>query len=192
MPRLERRRLARVAFLILFLISLASCASATPTPAPAPLGDPLSWQELGHQRRVEGDFEGAIAAYESALALDPNNVEANAGLGAALLARGRAEAAIESLQRATELAPDHYWSHRLLGSAYLSLQRYPLAANELTQAYILRPDDLQILVGVALAQGRSGRSELALRTISQLRARTTDPGLLADADALQREFAPNE
>lgn len=191
-PAPERRRLAALVWLVIVLLSLAACAGPTPTPPPAPAGDAASWQLLGHQRRSEGDFEGAIAAYRSALALDPNNVEANAGLGAALLAGGWAEAALEPLQRAADLAPNHFWSHRLLGSAYLSLQRYPLAANELTQAYILKPDDLQILIGIALAQGRSGRRELALRTIGQLRARAADPGLLADAAALEQEFSANE
>lgn len=173
-----------------FLIcSLAACANPTPQPSATPAGDAVSWQKLGHQRRVEGDFDDAIVAYQHALEFDPNNVEANAGLGAAYLALGRAEDALGPLQRATDLAPNHYWAHRLLGSAYLTLQRYPLAAPELTQAYILDTDDLQVLVGVALAQGRSGNRALALRTIEQLRSRTTDPKLLGDAEALRQEFS---
>jgi tetratricopeptide (TPR) repeat protein len=191
MPPCSTPRTDRVAALaVLVLLALAACTA--PTPAPAPAGNAIDWQRQGHELRRQEAFDDAITAYENALALDPNNIEANAGMGAALLATGQAEAAIAPLQRAAELAPAHFWSHRLLGSAYLSLQRYPLAAGELTQAYVLRPDDLQVLIGIALAQGRSGRPELALRTIAQLRARAADPGLLADAEALQREFAANE
>lgn len=194
LPGSERRLLAAMVLVALILLPfLAACASPTPaSPTPAAPGeDAISWQRLGHQRRLSGDFDGAVTAYQKAIALDPTNIEANAGLGAAYLARGRAEDALEPLQHATELAPNHFWSHRLLGSAYLGLQRYPLAASELTQAYVLNPDDLQILVGVALAQGRSGNRELALRTIDQLRARTTDPRLLSDAEALHQEFSGN-
>lgn len=191
-PKTERRTPVGALLAALLLVVLAACAAPTPTPAPTPPGSAIDWQRQGHQLRREEAFDDAISAYQNALALDPNNIEANAGLGAALLATGQAEAAIVPLQRATELAPAHFWSHRLLGSAYLGLQRYPLAAAELTQAYVLKPDDLQVLIGIALAQGRSGRRELALRTIVQLRARTTDPDLLAAAEALQREFAANE
>lgn len=188
MPNLDRRSLAEAALLVVILLFLTACTNATSTPVATPEGNASDWQQLGHQRRLHGDFDGAIAAYDAALALDPNNIEANSGLGAALLAKGRSEAALEPLQRATDLAPNHFWSHRLLGSAYLNLQRYPLAASELTQAYVLEPNDLQILIGVALAQGRSGRRDLALRTLEQLRARTTDAKLLGDAEALRQEF----
>ena len=177
--------------LAILLLALTACAAAIPvtsTPVTAPVEDAVAWQQIGHQRRNGGDFDGAITAYQQALALDPNNIEANAGLGAAYLATGDNESAIQPLQHATELAPGHFWAHRLLGSAYLNLQRYPLAASELTQAYVLKPDDLQILIGIALAQGRSGQRDLALRTLDQLSVRTTDAKLLGDAEALRQEF----
>lgn len=203
-PTRRRRRAAiRVGLTaaLLVLIGLTAC-----TPPPLPFSSPVStptgpaivrgadrseayWRiAQGNELRLAGRFAEAIPHYERAIALAPDEVEAYAGLGAALLGLGRAEEAIIPLQRAIALNPRHYWAHRLLGNAYLRLERYALAAEELTQAYVLNPDDLQVLAGLALAQGRSGQRELALRTLARLTTLTDDPELLNTAAVLRREF----
>lgn len=182
-------------------MALAACtlpplpfASPIPTPAgPAVVRgadrSEARWRiAQGNELRLAGRFAEAIPHYERAIALAPDEVEAYAGLGAALLGLGRAEEAIVPLQQVIALNPRHYWGHRLLGSAYLRLERYALAADELTHAYVLNPDDVQVLAGIALAQGRSGQRALALRTLDRLTALTGDPDLLATAAALRREF----
>lgn len=155
----------------------------------APLQMALLWRLHGDQMRREENLQAAITAYEQSLSLNPDDPEANAGLGAALLGIGRNEQAIPFLQKAADQVPGHYWAHRLLGVAYLNLERYALAADELTQADILIPTEPRLLMGIALGLGRSGQIELALRTLDQLTARTDDPQLLSDAEALRREFA---
>ncbi len=147
------------------------------------------WRSHGDNLRMQNDFMSAIAAYQEALKALPNDVESNAGLGAAYLGLGRASDAVPPLQRAAANGPNHYWAHRLLGTSYLNLQRYALASDELTQAYLLAPDDPSLLPAVALAQGRSGQKDLALRTLSQLEERSTDPTLLDTAKALREEFS---
>lgn len=147
------------------------------------------WRLRGDQLRLQNDFEGAISAYQHSLKAAPEDVEANAGLGAAYLALGRGVEAVLPLQRAVAAAPDHYQAHRLLGTSYLNLQRYALAADELTQAYLLVPDDPALLADIALAQGRSGQKELALRTLHQLEARSAEPSLLDTARTLRQEFS---
>ena len=147
------------------------------------------WRLRGDQLRLKNDFEGAISAYLHSLDSAPEDAEANAGLGAAYLGLGRGAEAVPPLQRAVAVDPDHYWAHRLLGNSYLNLQRYTLAADELTQAYLLVPDDPALLAVIALAQGRGGQKELALRTLDQLEARTAEPSLLDTARTLRQEFS---
>lgn len=146
------------------------------------------WIKRGDQQRTDNDFADSIRSYQKALSLGAETVELYAGLGAAYLGLGKNEEAAVALERAVILAPDDYWAHRLLGNAYLKLQRYNLALDELTQAYIIRPNDTHILLGVALAQGRSGHVAEALRTLQQLQARSENPHDLADADKLRQEF----
>jgi tetratricopeptide (TPR) repeat protein len=147
------------------------------------------WQARGDDLRSERDFEAAIEAYEQALALAPDFSDAYVGLGAALLGLGRSEEALDALLQAAALAPDDYWTQRLLGNAYLNLQRYALAEAPLTRAYLLRPEQPHILIGVALALGRSGRPEQALRVLDEAAQRIDDPKLLGDIQALRKEFS---
>ena len=149
------------------------------------------WRRRGDQLRTQGDYSDAINAYQHSISLTQTDPEPYAGLGASYMGRGRSEDAIILFQKALDLDPDHYWAHRLLGGVYLNLQRYALAADELTQAYILQPQDVHLLVGVALGQGRSGQSDQALRTLELLFARTDDPKLLADGELLRQEFSQN-
>lgn len=202
--RNKRHRVATwvgVAAALFILIGLTTCTLPTlpfSGPVPTPTGPVIvrgadrseaDWRIIqGNKLRLAGRFAEAIPHYERAIALAPDEVEAYAGLGAALVGMERFEEAIIPLQQAIALNPRHYWGHRLLGNAYLRLERYALAAEELTQAYVLNPDDLQVLAGLALAQGRSGQRQLALRTLARLTALTDDPELLNTAAALRREF----
>jgi len=146
------------------------------------------WRFHGDQLRLEGDFEGALVSYQQSVKLAPSDPETLAGAGAAFLALGRNEEAVAPLQTALESDPNHYWAHRLLGTAYLNLQRYQFAADELTQAYLLQPDDPSLLAPIALALGRSGQSELALRILNQLDARATDTEMQDVSRTLRQEF----
>ena len=147
------------------------------------------WTQRGDALRTEQAFDEAITAYDRALALDPNQVEAHVGMGAALLAVGRSEEALQHLLFATQETPDHYWAQRLLGSAYLNLYRYALAVGPLTRAYLLRPDTPDPLIGVALGLGRSGDRDAALRVLDKAEARMEDPRQLQAIQELRREFS---
>ena len=143
----------------------------------------------GDQMRKEENLQAAITDYEQALALDPADPEANAGMGAALVGIGRNEQAIPLSAKSRRSHPRSLLGASLARLAYLNLQRYALAADELTQADLLVPTEPHLLMGIALGQGRSGQVDLALRTLDQLAARTDDPQLLSDAEALRIEFS---
>ncbi len=147
------------------------------------------WKKQGDKQRSERHFRDAIESYEQAVSLNPEFADAYIGLGAAQLGLGDAEAALDSLWRAATLAPDNYWAQRLLGNAYLNLRRYKLAVAPLTRAYTLNPDEPQVLIGVALALGRSGQPDRALRVLDAAAQRIDDPKLLGDIQALREEFS---
>jgi tetratricopeptide (TPR) repeat protein len=71
-----------------------------------------------------------IKELEQAVALDPNQYEARASLGRALVAKGRALESIAHLVRAAELAPDNPEPHFQLSQAYRRLGKHDLAKKE--------------------------------------------------------------
>ncbi|HID33784.1 MAG TPA: tetratricopeptide repeat protein [Anaerolineae bacterium] len=147
------------------------------------------WTQRGDALRTDRAFAEAIEAYAQALSLNPNLVEAHVGMGAALLAVGRAEEALQHLLFATREAPAHYWAQRLLGNAYLNLYRYALAVGPLTRAYLLRPETPDLLIGAALGLGRSGRRDAALRVLDKAEMRIDAPHQLQAIRALREEFS---
>ena len=53
----------------------------------------------------QGHFEGAIALYHKALAIDPNDAVAYANIGGGLIEQGQFKDAIEPLQKVIKLDP---------------------------------------------------------------------------------------
>jgi tetratricopeptide (TPR) repeat protein len=66
----------------------------------------LAWTNIGALNERRGRIQVALSAYDSALALDPDNIDALYYAGRASLKVGRRDAARRHLQRAASLAPD--------------------------------------------------------------------------------------
>jgi tetratricopeptide (TPR) repeat protein len=64
-----------------------------------------AWSELGWARRAQTDFDGALAAFERSVALDPENAVSRYRLGAEYLRRGKAHDAVTHLREAYRLNP---------------------------------------------------------------------------------------
>lgn len=67
-----------------------------------------------------GDFSGAERNFREAIKLEPTEVRAHIGLGAALHAQGDLNGAKRSLRRAVELDPTNAAAHLALGTVYKS------------------------------------------------------------------------
>ena len=82
----------------------------------------------------------AIAAYRTALSLDPKNIPALLGLAQALNADGQVDAAIAAYNQAAELAPLPVDSLIRLAALYRKTETYAPAIAALEQAIALRPN----------------------------------------------------
>jgi Uncharacterized protein conserved in bacteria len=105
-------------------------------PPPSPNGE-VSQQAIelfnqGVDRYDAGDLEGAIAAYEKALEIDPKYHMAWNGLGNALKDLGRYTEAIAAYEKALEIDPkfDHAWSNLGVSLGYLGRYNEAIAALE--------------------------------------------------------------
>lgn len=69
--------------------------------------DALGWTILGHIREDLDEDEAARAAYDKALAVDPEQFQAITGLGILERKRGNLEAAMKHYRRAVAINPDY-------------------------------------------------------------------------------------
>ncbi|HTO85736.1 MAG TPA: tetratricopeptide repeat protein [Methylomirabilota bacterium] len=96
--------------------------------------DARGYAELGCAQLYKKQHEAALAAYDRALALNPNDADILAEMADAVCASGNPHRAIELLNRAMRLnpyCPDTYlW---FLGGAYFDLSRYDDAIHALNR-----------------------------------------------------------
>lgn len=93
----------------------------------------------------KGDLEGARQAYEQALKIAPNRVDARANLGLVSLNLGRNEKAIEHFRLALTLQPDLPSVRMFLGLAHFRANQIEAAQRELTMVLQAQPGHPQAL-----------------------------------------------
>ena len=133
--------------------------------------------ETAGQGAVEGDatrFAAARAAFESALAEEPDLWEAHFGRG--LLGRhlGDAEAALASFSRVLELWPEHPDALHELGVALLMANDVEQAVGALERAAALRPAEAAYLADAGFAQMRAGDLAAARERLEYARSLDAD------------------
>jgi tetratricopeptide (TPR) repeat protein len=110
----------------------------------------------GNTYLMRGDLEAAIAEYEAALALDPQDRLAYLGLGRAYRAMGQEEAARRSYHQAVELYPGNFLARLELAQVYAGTDEGEKAIDLLRETIQLRPDYLpafEALGDLYLARG---------------------------------------
>jgi Tfp pilus assembly protein PilF len=104
----------------------------------------------------------ALAAYDTALAVDPANAESLNNRGAALLALGRSEEALESCERALSARPGYVDALCNRGDALSALKRFAEACASYEAALSCDGHRVQALNNLGLALRELGRPDEAL------------------------------
>ena len=89
---------------------------------------------------TNGDYEEAIASYDQALKIKPDNLDAWVNRGIDLRQLGRLEEAIASYDEALKIKPDEYdvWNNR--GYALLKIGNYQEAIENIDQSLKINPN----------------------------------------------------
>jgi len=116
---------------------------------------------LGDAYARTENHKGAIEAYRTTLARDPNSGEALLGLGTALIRTNDIEGGLVALGRAAPVVNTAIAYNRL-GLAQTFAGRTPEAMVSLERAAALAPTDLDIRTNLALAAALDGREERAI------------------------------
>jgi len=117
-----------------------------------------------------GRPEEALAEYDAALEIDPNNPAVYAGKANALVVSGRAREAFSPVQLALRLSPRDPFAFQWrfwLCHAHLHLHQYAEAIEECGRSVNLNPT-LYAYIDLTSAYGATGQSEQAQRSLTEV------------------------
>jgi len=130
--------------------------------------NPLCWMaynNLGILRAGTSKVE-AVALFEQALRLKPDDAEVHNNLGSTLRGVGRLAESTEHLQEALRLDPHYFDAHLNLGLILMSLGR-PEALTHLEEAVRLNPGSAEARNSLGNAFREAGRAEEAMEQYQQ-------------------------
>lgn len=130
--------------------------------------DAEDWYDLGCDLELSSSEE-ARAAYEKALSLDPNHVDAHVNLGRLLHENGAPAAAEKHYRAAMHIDPDHDTAAFNLGVALEDLGRVRDAIVAYERAVTLDPDNADAHFNLAGLYERRGDKPAALRHLKDYR-----------------------
>ena len=96
-----------------------------------PPAEALYHYVVGRTKVSAGDWEGAIQAYEQAIAVDNQSPLLYVELASLYLGKGRIEEAMGVCRNALILDPDYLSAHYLLGGVYSAMGRYREAISQM-------------------------------------------------------------
>ena len=122
----------------------------------------------GSRAGVEGDLERAVAQFQQAVKLDPENAQARYQLASALGRQGDHRAALEHLRKSLEIDPDNRDARFNLATALIRLGRSDEALEELTKTLETDPSDLEARLRRAILADAAGQTDLAAADYERL------------------------
>ena len=116
------------------------------------------WFEKGSLHNLNNELDKAIEAYTSAIALNPNYVEAYNNRGIAYYNKGlyysdknQLARAVEDFSKVVKLNPNSYPAYFAQGATYLYKEQYDRALDEFNKAISLNPNSDLAYVGRGFA-----------------------------------------
>ncbi len=129
----------------------------------------LAWSTLSYiRKKYDWDWEGAEAAMDKALQLEPNNTDVFLGLGSVASTLGQLDKSIELLERATMLNPLGLDGLLSLGFRYRVRGRYDEALELCQRVLVLYPENSFALTDIAEIYLRQGNPVRALAEMEKL------------------------
>ncbi len=113
------------------------------------------------------NLQGAIARCRDALALEPDNAQAFALIGACQLELGLTKEARKTAEEGLAAAPDFVPLHRVLGLAAAARNEFGLANHHLREAVRLNPTDANSHVTLAQFLSRDGTREESIKSLER-------------------------
>ena len=135
--------------------------------------DPRVWKDLG-DAQLHSHPEQALASFEQALRLSPDEPQAMELVAKAAQKLGQADRALELIHRALLIDPDFAAGHHRLATLHFEKGQFAKALPCIERALALRPHDCRMLSRKGLILNRLERHDEAIAVFDQLIER--EPG----------------
>lgn len=112
-------------------------------------------------RGFQGDREGALEAFEKALALDPTRLDILEQVGQLNEQLGRPDAARAAYQRIIDERPNHQSGFMLLGQLERRIGNHEAALSLYERASLVTSEDIEVITGLAGLHADLGEFEAA-------------------------------
>jgi tetratricopeptide (TPR) repeat protein len=145
--------------------------------------DPSPFLAEGEERLAVEDWDGAIAAFQKAIAAAPSSALAHSKLGVACVHKGQWDEAQVAFSKAIQLDPRYAPAHSNLGNVYRERGRLDEAVVSYQKAIAMDPDYWiahQNLGIVYKQQGRIGDAVREFKTATRLSLRAGGRNWRAD------------
>ena len=127
----------------------------------------LTYKDRGVAHAGKGEYDRAIRAYDQALRLDPNYVEAYCGRGSAYWSTRKYDRAIQDFNQALQLAPYCVRAYYGRGVVYASKGEYDGAIHAYNQALRLDPNYVEACNGRGSAYWHQGQFDQSIQDFNQ-------------------------
>lgn len=117
---------------------------------------------LAHGYYDEDLTEKAIAGYQKAIQLNPNNADWHYGLGILYAAQQRFDQAIHQYEEAIRIKPNHYDAHNNLGQVYEAQGKLDEAIGQLQEAIRIKPSYAKAHGNLGIVYYHQGRLDEAI------------------------------
>jgi tetratricopeptide (TPR) repeat protein len=152
-------------------------------------GDFEAHYNLAAMLQARNQLDAAVAEYELALRLRPEDATANNALGAALMAAGHPERGAGYLQAALKTRPDYFEAHYNLGITLAGQNDFQGAAEQFRLASKLQPQDANVEANLGAALAEMGRlAEAKAHFERALQIDPNQPIAKENLDAVKKEI----
>ena len=126
------------------------------------------WYNLGRFYADHGNSTGAIAAFDRAISIDPNFIEALNSKAYVLRDIGSYSQAIEVFNKVIEKDPKHKWAWNNIGYSLLQLGNFSESIGYIDKALEIDPEYQSALDNKATAMMKLGKLDVAIKIFQDI------------------------
>ena len=130
------------------------------------------YSALGYTYEQQKNYKKAIEAYQHAIELDRENLDAIRGLADNLLNDGQTDAALEQYQIVAEANPEDAKTYVRIAEIYRRKGKFDLALENLKKAGSMVQDSVEVSYNVAAVYQAQGRYDEAAQVLQDLLKKT--------------------
>jgi tetratricopeptide (TPR) repeat protein len=133
------------------------------------------YSALGATYEQRKDYKGAIDAYQHAIQLDRDNLDAIRGLAENYLNDGQIEKALDQYKVIADANPEDAQTFLRMSEIYRRQGKYDEALDSLKKAQAMVPDALEVPYNIAVVYEAQGRNDDAIKILQDLLKKTEKP-----------------